>query len=355
MKRIRRRFALIFALLILISSTATLIMIWMTQNNIVFSKKDIKFLVFVFSFKELILFFLTLTGIIIVLVALSKRTTTPILDLSKAAREIQAGNFEIEVEESNRKDELGDLAKQFNAMIRELRSNQYLKKDFISNVSHEFKTPLAIINGYAKLLTEDSIPDTERKEYAQLIVQESSRLSALTSNILRLSKLNSPNPPLKQKAFSLDEQIRQIILLLEPKWAEKKLNFQLHLPSVLYIGDEDLLSEVWLNLLDNAIRFSPAKGLIDISLIETQYMYQIYLRDQGPGMDPETRTHIFEQFYQGDTSHQKGGAGLGLSIALKIAELHGGTIECSSKPKKGCTFTVYLKKRSGYEKIQKNQ
>ncbi len=353
MKRIRRRFVLIFALLILISSLATVIITWMVQNNIFFSKNDIKFLVFGYALKDLILFLVTLTSIIILLIALSKRTTTPILDLSKAAGEIKAGNFDIEVEESNRKDELGDLAKQFNAMIRELRSNQYLKKDFVSNVSHEFKTPLAIIQGYAKLLTEDALPDAERKEYAQLIVDESSRLSMLTSNILRLSKLNSEETHLRRKAFSLDEQIRQIILFLEPKWSAKNLKFQLHLPSALYIGDEDLLSEIWLNLLDNTIKFSPDGGLIDISLIETQYMYQIYLRDQGPGMDPETRAHIFEQFYQGDTSHQKGGAGLGLSIALKIAELHGGSIECSSKPKKGCTFTVCLKKYTGYEKNQK--
>lgn len=344
MKRIRRRFGLIFTLLILFSSLATIILTWMVSHDIIFSRKDYRLLYFGYALKDLTLFIIALLAVVVLIFALTKRTATPILDLSKAAKEITAGNFDIEVEESGRKDELGDLAKQFNIMIRELRSNEYLKKDFISNVSHEFKTPLAIISGYGKLLTEQEISDRERIEYADLIVRESSRLSALTTNILRLSKLSSDEFSIKHYTFSLDEQIRQTILLLEPKWQEKNLTFQLHLPATLYIGDNELISEIWLNLLDNAIKFSPINGLIDISLIDTQYAYQIYLRDQGPGMDKETINHIFEQFYQGDTSHKKDGTGLGLSIAKKIAELHGGTIDCSSKPKKGCTFTVCLKK-----------
>ncbi len=344
MKRIRRRLGLIFILLILFSSLASVTMMWMVRNDIFFSRNDFRILIFGYALKDLFLFVAALFIVIMLVAALVKRTASPIVDLSKAAKEITAGNFDIEVEESGRKDELGDLAKQFNIMIRELRSNEYLKKDFISNVSHEFKTPLAIINGYGMLLTEDNLPEKDRKEYARLIVQESGRLSKLTSNILRLSKLSNDKIRLKHRSFSLDEQIRQIILLLEPQWSKKHLNFQLHLPHTIYIGDEELLSEVWLNLLDNGIKYSPEGGLIDISLIETQYTFQIYLRDQGPGMDKDTLSHIFEQFFQGDTSHKNEGAGLGLSIAQKVAQLHGGNISCSSKPGHGCTFTVSLKK-----------
>lgn len=344
MKKIRRRLGLIFILLILFSSLASVTMMLMVRNDIIFSKNDFRILIFGYALKDLFLFIVALFIVIMLVAALVKRTASPIVDLSKAAREITAGNFDIEVEESGRKDELGELAKQFNIMIRELRSNEYLKKDFISNVSHEFKTPLAIINGYGMLLTEDNISSEERKEYAGLIVRESNRLSKLTSNILRLSKLSNDKIHLNRRSFSLDEQIRQIILLLEPKWSKKHLRFQLHLPHTIYMGDEELLSEIWLNLLDNAVKYSPETGLIDISLIETQYTYQIYLRDQGPGIDKDTINHIFEQFYQGDTSHKNEGAGLGLSIAQKIAELHGGTISCSSKPGQGCTFTVSLKK-----------
>ena len=153
MKRIRRRLGLIFILLILFSSLASVTMMWMVRNDIFFSRNDFRILIFGYALKDLFLFVAALFIVIMLVAALVKRTASPIVDLSKAAKEITAGNFDIEVEESGRKDELGDLAKQFNIMIRELRSNEYLKKDFISNVSHEFKTPLAIINGYGMLLT----------------------------------------------------------------------------------------------------------------------------------------------------------------------------------------------------------
>lgn len=344
MKKIRRRLSLILILLVLISSIATVTLAWMSQNTIHFGRKEIHILLYGYALKEIILFVLAVIALVCFIMAFTKRTATPIVELSNAAGELAKGNFDIQIEESGRKDELGDLEKQFNIMIKELRSNEYLKKDFISNVSHEFKTPLAIINGYGKLLTEEQLSEKDRKEYAALIVQESKHLSDLTSNILMLSKLNNDTVKINRSAFSLDEQIRQTILLLEQKWTKKDLHFQLHLPPAPYEGDAALVSEIWLNILDNAIKFSPKGGLIDISLLSTKYTYTVYIRDQGSGMDKNTQKHIFEQFYQGDTSHKKDGTGLGLSIALKIAQLHGGKIECSSAPGKGTTFTVYLKK-----------
>lgn len=343
MKKLRRKLTLIFFFLVLFSSAASITIFWMILNNVFFSTKDIRYIVFGFALKDLILLFCALFLGITLIVVFSKRTASPIAALSQAATEIASGNFDVHVEESDRKDEIGELERQFNLMIRELQSNEYLKKDFISNVSHEFKTPLAIIGGYADLLTENNISEKDRKEYAAMIVNESRRLSKLTSNILELSKLNRDEIPAKYSEFSLDEQIRQCILLLEPKWSAKNLTFQLDLTPVSYVGDRDLLSEVWLNLIDNAIKFSPADSCVTIHLDKnTSSGYEIRIADQGIGMNEETKTRIFEQFYQGDTSHKQEGNGLGLAITSKILELHHGKIAVQSEPQKGSVFLITL-------------
>ena len=345
MKNIRRRLLVILAALVLGSSFVTLVIYWVLVSGFVPASPDnVRYLFVGYALKEIILCILAIATIVTSVIFISRRTASPIMKISEAANELAKGNFDIELEETDRKDEIGELTRQFNIMIKELRSNEYLKKDFITNVSHEFKTPLAIINGYARLLTEEDLPDENRKEYAALIARESSRLSDLAGNILLLSKLNNDTIQLNRQPLQLDEQIRQTILLLEQKWSKKGIRFQLHLPEAPYEGDESLLSEIWLNILDNAIKFSPDNSLIDISLLSTRYTYTVYIRDQGTGMDAETCRHVFDQFYQGDTSHKKDGTGLGLSIALKIAQLHGGRIECSSEPGNGTTFRVFLKK-----------
>lgn len=343
MKKLRRKLTLIFFFLVLFSSAASITIFWMILNNIFFSRKDIRYLVFGVALKDLILLFCALFLGITLIAVFSKRTASPIAALSRAATEIASGNLKVHVEESDRKDEIGELQRQFNLMVRELQSNEYLKKDFISNVSHEFKTPLAIIGGYADLLTEDNISEKDRKEYAAMIVSESKRLTKLTSNILKLSRLNQDKIPAKFSEFSLDEQIRQCLLLLEPKWSGKNLEFQLELESVAYVGDKELLSEVWLNLIDNAIKFSPADAVISIQLKQnTSSGYEIRIVDQGIGMDEKTKKRIFEQFYQGDTSHKQEGNGLGLAIALKILELHHGRIDVQSELQKGSAFLITL-------------
>lgn len=343
MKKLRRKLTLIFFFLVLFSSAASITIFYMIWNNIVFSKTDIHYLVFGFALKDFLLLLCALALGITLIFVFSKRTANPITALSRAATEVASGNFNVRVEESDRKDEIGELERQFNLMVRELQSNEYLKKDFISNVSHEFKTPLAIIGGYASLLTEDNISESQRKDYAAMIVAESNRLSKLTSNILQLSKLNQNKIPAKHKIFSLDEQIRQCILLLEPKWSAKNLKYQLELAPVSYFGDEDLLSEVWLNLIDNAIKFSPDDSIITIHLTGSIYSgCEICIKDQGIGMDEETKTRIFEQFYQGDTSHRQEGSGLGLAITAKILELHHAGIEVQSTPGEGSAFFITL-------------
>lgn len=344
MKKFRRKLNFVFIVLVTVSSIIAFIASILISNDVIFHNRDVTFVLFGFALKDVVITAVAFIIFVPIVLSFTKRTSTPIVELSDAAKEVSKGNFDIQVQETNRKDELGDLAFQFNIMIQELKSNEYLKKEFISNVSHEFKTPLAIINGYSKLLAEDVISDEERKEYATLIAQESKRLSTLTTNMLKLSKLNTDTISLKKEPFMLDEQIRQTILLLEPKWSEKNLDFSLHLPASKYNGESAMISEIWINLLDNAIKHSPENGLIDISLISTQYSYAIYIRDQGEGIPKEQISRVFDQFYQGDVSHKREGAGLGLSIAQKIANLHGGSIECSSKLGKGTTFTVHLAK-----------
>ncbi len=344
MRKLRRKLGLIFIVLVTVSSIVSFIASVLINNDVILHYQDVKVVILGFAMKDIVVTAIAFIIFIPIVLHFTRKTATPILELSDAAKEVAKGNFNIQVEENNRKDELGDLAVQFNTMIKELQSNEMLKKDFVSNVSHEFKTPLSIINGYGKLLEEDNLSETERKEYASLIVKESQRLSVLTSNMLKLSKLNADTITLKKEPFSLDEQIRQTILLMEQKWSAKDLDFSLHLPSSTYNGESALLSEIWINLLDNAIKHSPEKGLIDISIISTQYTYAIYVRDQGPGIPKDQIPRIFDQFYQGDLSHKHEGAGLGLSIAYKIAKLHGGNIECSSKLGKGTTFTVTLRK-----------
>jgi signal transduction histidine kinase len=227
-------------------------------------------------------------------------------------------------------------------MAKELQSNEYLKKDFISNVSHEFKTPLSVIRGYAKLLSEDDIEGVQRKEYATLILKESERLSDLASNILRLSKIDNQELVVKRSKFLLDEQIRQAVLLLEPKWKKKDVRFDIGLDKTFYEGDEELLSQVWVNLLDNAIKFIHENGKIDIEMLHMPGAVCVKISDNGIGMDAYTRERIFEHFFQGDFSHSKEGNGLGLSIVRRIVELHGGKIEVQSEPGKGSVFEVWL-------------
>lgn len=279
-------------------------------------------------------------GILLTLLIVRKMVK-PLLNLTEATKEVAKGNFDIQVKSKGR-DEITVLTENFNQMTRELQNIEVLRKDFISNFSHEFKTPLASIQGFAKLLGQDTISPEDQKEYAAIIVEETQRLSHLSSNILKLSKLENQEIITRHTPFSLDEQMRHSILLLEREWSEKKLILNLEFEDVQINSDEALLSQVWINLLENAIKFSSDHQQLSVSIKKYNHTAEVIISDQGLGMNEETKRRIFEKFYQGDVQHSEVGNGLGLALVKRIIDLHQGEITVTSELNKGTSFKINL-------------
>lgn len=282
-------------------------------------------------------------GTVIILLVL-RGIVKPIKQLGAASKEVAKGNFDVEVR-VNSADEVGRLTDDFNTMVRELKSIDILRKDFVSNVSHEFRTPVTSIKGFARLIRDDQLSKEQRFEYSDIIVSESERLIELSSNLLWLSELDSQVIREKSMRFSLDEQIRKTILFLEPQWAKKHIEFDVDLEETEYAGEEDLLRQVWLNLIQNAIKFSEESGFIRVSLYGWNNNLQIKIKDNGVGISDEYKAHVFDRFFTGDKSHSKSGNGLGLSIVHKIVTLLGGNVSVESERGKGTTFIVELPKQ----------
>lgn len=301
-------------------------------------KQDV-FEVFRFRIALVLLSILLLSCVILALA--SNRMLKPILKLTAATQQVAKGEFDVEVNIQSH-DEIGLLIKNFNQMTRELGRMEYLQKDFIRNVSHEFKTPISSIQGFAKLLQDETLPPEQRREFSEIILEETERLSRLSTNILRLSKLENQNELTSKKAFLLDEQIRSVIVLLEHRWSQKALVFSIEMRKTICIGDEELLQQVWINLIENAIKFSRHGGRISVSVNQTEEHIEVEIADNGVGMDEETKLRIFERFYQGNDSHDTEGSGLGLSIVKRIIELSDGEIQVKSSLNQGTLFLVKL-------------
>ena len=250
--------------------------------------------------------------------------------VTAATREVAGGNFDIELF-TRSEDEIGELMRNFNTMARELRQSEYLKKDFVSSISHEFKTPITAIEGFAKLLQNENLTKEQFNEYTEIIIKETARLGGLSTNLLRLSLLDNSDFRPDAAPFYLDEQIRGTILLLERAWEEKNITFDINMEEVLYKGNEELLSQVWINILQNAIKFSPPGGTIDVRLATEGGFVTAQITDNGPGIAARHHDKIFTRFYKGDKQNSDGN-GLGLTIAKRIAELCGGEIGFESRP-----------------------
>ena len=272
---------------------------------------------------------------------LSKKALNPLRKIIEGTKKISGGDFDVHVDIKGI-GELEELSHNFNKMADELSTIETLRADFVNNFSHEFKTPIVSIRGFAKLIKESDITEEEKEEYLNIIIAESERLAELSTNVLTISKYESIEIITDKKPFRLDEQIRRAILLFEPKWAAKNIEMNVNLDEITYTGNADLIQQIWINLLDNAIKFSKNGGHIVVWLSEWNGKIRFMIDDDGSGMTEETKTKIFEKFFQGDNSHKTSGNGLGLTLVNRIVKLCNGSIEVHSEPEKGSVFIVLL-------------
>lgn len=268
-----------------------------------------------------------------------KKIAYPLVDLSNKSLKVAQGDFNVFVPEKSSLPELKTAIHSFNMMVKELSKVETLSNDFISNVSHEFKAPLSVIRSYVNILENTDLDEEERRQCLQCINESTEKLSMLISNVLKICKLDNQNVTIEKKSYRLDEQLRKNILLFDEQFDKKNIELDIALENCILCSDEGLLDLVWKNLLSNAIKFTDAGGKISVSLIKTEKIL-VTIRDNGIGMDEETKKHIFDRFYQGDTSHARDGNGLGLTIVGKILKLCKATIHVESQPGEGSAFTV---------------
>lgn len=272
-----------------------------------------------------------------------KRFLKPIVELSNKSMKVANGDFSVHIEEKSRITEVKKCLESFNKMVKELNKVEMLSNDFISNVSHEFKTPLSVIRSNVNILENSQLNDNERKKCIDVINISIDKLSKLISNVLKMSKLDNSNIHVINKTYRLDEQLRQCVLSFNDDIIKKNLDFNIELDECFINSDENLLEQVWINLLSNAIKFTNDSGLITIRLYNQQKII-VLIEDNGIGMDEETKSHIFNRFYQGETSHNSQGNGLGLSIVSKIIKLCDAKISVESELNKFTRFIVEFNK-----------
>ena len=268
----------------------------------------------------------------------------PFRVLNVAMKKLAAGDFSVRIDLSNRfaSYEFDELTTSFNLMAQQLGSVEMLRSDFVNNFSHEFKTPIVSLRGFAKILKNGELSNSERTEYLDIIINEADRLAALSRNVLSLSKIENQTIITNNIEYNLTEQIRCAILMLENKWSDKHIDLDINLQELKYNGNEELLNMVWTNLIDNAIKFSHDQSKIMIRLSGNDDDIVFEIKDEGIGMNTETQKNMFDKFYQGDTSHSIEGNGIGMTIVNKIVELYKGEIFIDSQIDKGTLIIVTL-------------
>lgn len=276
----------------------------------------------------------------------NRKWDRPLRMLSNATREVAAGNFAVRLKplrKDGKKDYVEVMFEDFNTMVSELNSTEMLKNDFISNVSHEIKTPLSVIQNYASALQTQDLPDEAQKDIST-IISAAQKLNTLVTNILKLSKLDNQEIKPAMSEFDLCEGLGECALSFEDLWERKNIEFSADMDDTCVIkSDPALLDIVWNNLLSNALKFTEPGGSVTLSQSSDTDMVTVEISDTGCGMDEQTQAHIFDKFYQGDTSHSSNGNGLGLALTWRVVEILGGQIRVRSKPGEGTTFTVTLK------------
>jgi len=236
-----------------------------------------------------------------------------------------------------------EITDSFNRMAEELEKTEMLRMDFINNLSHEFKTPIVSIAGFAKLLKKEQLTESQRNEYLDIIEVEAKRLATMATNVLNMTKIENQTILTEVSKFNLSEQIRSCVLLLEERWMQKKLEFSLEFEEYEIYANEELLKEVWINLLDNAIKFSKENGRIEIEIQEIESKFNISITNEGEEISRENQKKIFYKFYQADESHATEGNGIGLAIVKKVVDLHEGSVRVECKNNR-VSFIIELPK-----------
>lgn len=283
-------------------------------------------------------------GVALILVMVS-HIIRPLRRITEATKKVATGNLNVKVD-VNRDDEIGELARNFNIMVKELNSMEYLRKDFISNISHELKTPISSIQGFTKLLADDNLSKEEKDEYINIILEETDRLSKLSSNMLKLSKLEKQEIITNKSEYRLDNQIRKAIIMLDGEINKKNIKISLEAEEISLYEDEDLIMEIWINLINNAVKYSNENGKITIKLTDEEDNVKVSIQDNGIGIPKDKQDRIFEKFYQVENSRTKEGSGLGLAIVKRIVDLIKGELEVESKENKGTKITVIIPKEN---------
>ena len=279
---------------------------------------------------------------ILVTSQLSRYFFDPIKKLRRAMDKVSKGDFSVRLEGKSTSREIMEIYTGFNLMAHELSSTEILQTDFVSNVSHEFKTPINAIEGYSTLLQDSENLNGTQQEYVEKILFNTQRLSSLVGSILLLRKLENQQIPTNQTEYRVDVQFREWVVALETAWAQKDIELDVELEQVSYLGNEQMMRHVWDNLISNAVKFSPQGGIVKLRLTKRLRKVIFTVDDQGPGLSGEAQKHIFDKFYQGDSSHKQEGNGLGLALVKRILTIEKGQITADNIRSGGCRFTVTL-------------
>lgn len=284
--------------------------------------------------------FLTITLVPLTIV-LYRRRVREVVTLSEAIQKVAAGDYSIRITDQ-KKGQITPIYEDFNKMCDDLESVKILRNDFINSYSHEFKTPIASINGFASLLLEKELPEEEKQQYLRIIVDESARLSNLAVDTILLSKLSSQSIVTDLEEYDLGEQLRECSVILSGKWLEKNLEFDAELDRVMYRGNKEMMQHMWINLLDNAVKYTPEGGKVSVSVAKENNYAVVKIADTGEGISDDKKKYLFDPYFQGDSSHSGQGLGLGLSIVKRIVELCDGKISVDSTVNVGSVFVIML-------------
>jgi len=332
------------AMVFLLSGSAFSLAYWLTKWF--YTRHEVRFPEYIVQLVNWglgILFIIVLFAIVNLVMRPKQREVW--VEMIDALKRMAKGDFNVTLDRDKKfHGQFGDVIQSINDMAHDLKKVELLRQEFISNVSHEIQSPLTSIRGFASTLQREDLSPEEQRHYLSIIEQETTRLSKISDNLLKLTTLESEQQQLDTKRYRLDAQLENIVLASEPQWLDKALDLELELEEVEIAASEEMLSQVWVNLFHNAIKFTPAKGSIKIILKRIGDEVKVKITDTGIGISSEDQLRIFERFYKGDKQRTRtaDGSGLGLSIVHKIVDLHHGNIRVDSRLNEGSSFEVTL-------------